>query len=142
MKLYLDNSVLNRPFDDQSVPNIRLETIATIFILDLIEKRVADIVSSEIVEYENRQNPFLERKKQINSILSFAHRYQEVDQKVKQRAQELEELKIDGIDSLHLACAEKAKVDYFITCDYDIIRKYKGSLKVINPLDFIKIYSE
>lgn len=142
MKLYLDNSVLNRPFDDQSGANIRLETIATVFILHLIEKKRANIVNSEAIEYENKQNPFFERKKQIFFILSLAHDYQEVNNKIKQRAKELEELKITGIDSLHLACAEKAKVDYFITCDYDIIRRYKGQIKVINPVDFIKIYSE
>lgn len=59
MKLYLDNSVLNRPFDDQSEANIRLETISTIFILDLIEKKKANIVNSEIIEYENNHNPFI-----------------------------------------------------------------------------------
>ncbi|GEM_PF-3769733 len=31
MKVYLDNSVLNRPFDDQSIPKIHLETIAIFF---------------------------------------------------------------------------------------------------------------
>ena len=53
---------------------------------------------------------------------------------------EIEKLGISPIDCLHLASAEAANVDYFITCDYDLIRKYKGSLKVINPIDFIKIF--
>lgn len=45
-----------------------------------------------------------------------------------------------AIDALHLAAAEAADVDFFITCDYNIIKKYKGNLKVIRPLDFLKLY--
>jgi len=37
MKVYLDNSVLNRPFDDQSYPKIKMEIVATILVFKLIE---------------------------------------------------------------------------------------------------------
>jgi predicted nucleic acid-binding protein len=140
MKIYLDNSVLNRPFDDQSIPKIRLETTATFFILELIEKRKIKLVNSSVIEYENFKNPFFERKIWISAYLSKASFYQKLNSKIKERAKEIEKLKIPPIDSLHLATAEAAKVDYFITSDYDVIRKYKGKLKVLDPISFIKIF--
>lgn len=140
MKVYLDNSVLNRPFDDQSVPMVRLETIATFFIFGLIEEKKIKLVNSSIIEYENSKNPLFERKIWISAYLSKATFYQTLNSKIKKKAMEIEKLKIPPIDSLHLASAEAARVDYFITCDYNIIRKYKGDLKVVNPIDFIKIF--
>jgi len=38
-KAYLDNSALNRPFDDQSVPNIRLEAVAALSVKDYTKLR-------------------------------------------------------------------------------------------------------
>jgi len=140
MKIYLDNSVLNRPFDDQSIPEIRLETVAIFFIFELIENRKIKLVNSSVIEYENSKNPFPERKIWISTYLSKATFYQKLNSKVKQRAKEINKLKLPPIDSLHLASAEAVRVDYFLTCDYDVIRKYKGELRVINPIDFIKIF--
>lgn len=52
MKLYLDVSSLNRPFDDQSQSRIRLEAEAVIFILEQIDMSVWSQVSSEIAILE------------------------------------------------------------------------------------------
>ena len=41
------------------------------------------------------------------------------------------------MDALHGACAEQAGVGYFLTCDDRVIRKYKGEMKVINPIGFV-----
>jgi len=60
--------------------------------------------------------------------------------KIKEKAKEIKKLGISPTDCLHLASAEVAKVDYFLTCDYDIIRKHKGKLKVLNPIDFIQLF--
>jgi predicted nucleic acid-binding protein len=32
---------------------------------------------------------------------------------------------ISGMDALHVACAEKAKVDFFVTCDDRLTSKLK-----------------
>lgn len=140
MKVYLDNSVLNRPFDDQSVPEIKLEATATFFILEMIEKKEIGLVNSSVIEYENSKNPFFGRKIWISTYLSKATFYQNLNLQIKERAKEIEKLRISAIDSLHLASAEFANIDYFITCDYDIIRKYRDNLKVIDPIDFVKIF--
>ena len=138
MRVYLDNCVLNRSFDDQSNLNVRLETLATLFILEFIEKKKIKLINSSVIEYENSKNPFLERKVWVLNYLSKAIFYQKLNLKIKKRAKQLEQLKIFPVDALHLASAEIAKTHYFITCDYDIIKKYQGSLEVVNPIEFIK----
>lgn len=142
MKIYLDNSVLNRPFDDQSLPKIRLETTAAVLIFELIESKKIKLVNSSVIEYENSKNPFFERKIWISVYLSRATLYQKLNQRIKKRAKEIEELKIAPIDSLHLASAEAAGVDYFVTCDYDITGRYKGKLKIMDPVDFIQFLKQ
>ena len=139
MKVYLDNSALNRPFDDQSFPIIRLETLAVIFILEFIESGDIKMVNSSVIEYENSKNPFLERKNWVLSCLLKAKVYQKLNEKIKTRAQGIEKFGIAAIDSLHLATAEVSTADYFITCDNEIIKRYKGFLRVNNPVDFIEI---
>jgi len=46
-----------------------------------------------------------------------------------------------GMDALHIACAQKAKVDFFITCDDNLLKKLKrfdnSGLKCYNIIDFI-----
>jgi predicted nucleic acid-binding protein len=60
---------------------------------------------------------------------------QTLNDSLASRAQEIEASGIKGLDALHLACAEILKVDYFVTCDDRIIRKYTGTVVVINPVE-------
>ncbi len=137
MKIYLDNSVLNRPFDDQSYPKIKIEIIATILVFKLIENNKLKLVNSQVIEYENSKNPFADRKDWINSYLSQASYYQKINLSIKKEAKRIQEYGIGAIDSLHLATAEFTGVDYFLICDMGIIKKYQGKIMVINPVDFI-----
>jgi hypothetical protein len=52
MRIYLDNSVLNRPFDDQGQPRIWFETVAFIQILTLIEANEVSLVWSSVIDFE------------------------------------------------------------------------------------------
>lgn len=142
MRVYLDNSTLNRPFDDQSFSKIRLEAMATFFVLELIEKKKVDLIDSSVVEYENSKNPFFERKIWVSVYLSKAKFFQEINPTIKKRAKEIGSLGISAIDSLHLASAEIAKADYFLTCDQRVIKKYKGPLMVADPIEFVKMFKE
>ncbi len=54
----------------------------------------------------------------------------------------LRELNFDDLDALHLAVAEGAKADYFLTCDDLIVKKAHGhegklKVKVMNLLKFV-----
>ena len=141
MNIYLDNSFLNRPFDNQDIETNRLETEILFFILKLIKEKNVILVNSSVIEYENSLNPFSERKVFVEEILSLAKIYQNLNEKIKKMAVFVEsETRIQPVDSLHIATAEFAKVDFFISCDYNLVVKYKGNLKVVAPLDFIKYY--
>jgi len=63
MLLYLDNSVLNRPFDDQRQPRIWLETLSFSLVLTLIEAGDAKLIRSPIHDLENSRNPFPVRRR-------------------------------------------------------------------------------
>ena len=97
-----------------------------------------DIVSSDVLLFENTKNSYNERKIFVNSVLQKAKVFQTINDKILKRAQEIEKYGIKGLDSLHLACAEELKVDYFITCDDKIVKKYNGKLKVKNPIEFMR----
>jgi len=143
MKLYLDNSFLNRPFDNPNVVQNRLEAEILFLILRLVRERKVILVNSAMIEYENSLNPFPERKAFIKEFLKNSKIYQNVDEEIYFEAKRIvKKFKIKPIDALHLATAIKAKVDYFITCDYNLVRKFKGKLKVITPLNFLREYEK
>ena len=141
-KLYLDLCVYNRPFDDQKQTRIALETNAFVYILDQIENAEYTALNSEILRYENSRDPDTGRRERVRSYLRLAKEYAKIDKKVISRAEYLRKLKFGDLDALHLAAAEGAKADYFLTCDDGIVKKaarHKGKLrvKVMSLLKFV-----
>lgn len=138
MKVYLDTSVYNRPFDDQTQPRIWLETLAFAVILQMVEVGDLELVTSSVLGYENSRNPFQLRRHWVARCLRLASVYCEVDEEIRERAQELERQGIKAIDALHVACAEAAGSEYFLTCDNRLVRRYHDDkLLVLNPVDFV-----
>lgn len=138
MRVYLDTSVLNRPFDDQSQVKIFLETQAFLLILTLIESQQIALVSSSILEYENSRNSRLERANAVNLWLSLSKTYQKLTPEIRLRAKALEEMGVKPLDALHIASAEASRSDYFLTCDKRLINRCQAlDLKVMNPTYFI-----
>ncbi len=60
---------------------------------------------------------------------------QTLNDDLAKRAVEIEALGVKGLDALHLACAERLKAAYFVTCDDRIIRKYTGMVNALNPVE-------
>lgn len=141
LKLYLDLCVYNRPFDDQRQERILIETIEFLLILSrAIDKKIT-LVNSFILEEENSRNPFMNRKDKIRDFLEVATEYIDYSTDIEKRAKELEKYGIMGMDALHIACAEKANVDFFVTCDDSLIRKAKSAsdllrVKIISLMEF------
>ena len=106
-----------------------------LLLFGLIEKRIISIVSSDVLVYENSRNPYAERQMFVTSVLRKARLIQTLNNSLAKRAQEIEVLGIKGLDALHLACAERLKVDYFVTCDDRMIQKYTGTIVVVNPVE-------
>lgn len=138
IRVYLDTSVYNRLFDDQTQPKIFLETQAAILILQMIESNLIELVNSSILEYENSRNPFPIKQQAMNRYLEMARVKKKVDNEIKERTEQLEQDGLKAIDALHVACAEATNTNYFITCDKRLINRYKSNLvRVVNPVDFI-----
>ncbi len=87
--------------------------------------------------FENNNNPYDERRLFVNLCLQKAKHVQPIHENLLIRAQEIEKEKIKGLDTLHLACAEELKVDYFLTCDDKILKRYNGIVKLQDPVDFV-----
>ena len=137
-RVYLDTSVYNRPFDDQTQPKVFLETQAVILILQMVEAKLIELVSSSVLEYENSRNPFIVNQQSMERYLQIATLRVLLNENIRGRAKQLEQQGIKAIDALHVACAEASQSDYFITCDKRLINRCQGlTLKAINPTDFI-----
>ena len=143
--IYVDTSVYNRPFDDQTQPRIWLETLAFSVILQMIENNLASLIHSAVVDYENSRNPDQMRRAWVRKVTAQATDYQRVDTDIRQRASILEKGGLKPLDALHVACGEAARADYFITCDDRLITRYQGlpqqtrNLTVCNPTEFVRM---
>ena len=140
LKVYLDTSVLNRIFDDQTQARIYLESISMQLIFLLVENETIEIVSSDALVYETQRNPYSDRRTFVELVLQQARHFQLITEEVLARSQQIEtSAKIKGVDALHIACAEAIEADYFIICDDQMIKKYSGTLAVKTPVEFVAI---
>lgn len=133
MRIYLDLCVYNRPFDDQRQPRIVIETMEFLFLLGKASSGEITVVNSFALENENADNPYIDRRDIIADILSSARESIDYDEALGKRAREIERLGIMGMDAIHIACAERAEAEIFITCDDLLVRKCemkKGKIKV------------
>jgi predicted nucleic acid-binding protein len=142
-KVYLDNCVLNRPFDDQSQERIRLETEAIILLLARLERKEWAWLSSRALEIEIEKMPDAEQQSRLRHMIEFASLKAEIGEKELERASELQKLGFVGFDAVHIACAEIGKADILLTTDDRMLklakrRAKKLRVKIENPLDWMK----
>lgn len=138
MRIYLDNCSFNRPFDAQSQLKIRLETEAKLYIQSEIINGRFELVWSYILEYENSENPYQERKETILIWKKIATINCGANAEIVELAEEFESIGVKSKDALHLACAIFSNCEYFITTDAKVLNKSIDGIKVTNPIDFIK----
>ena len=86
MKIYLDVCCLNRPFDDQTQDRIRLESEAVLLILKHIRLGNWVWISSEVVNFEVRQTPNVERRRRVELLTRYADRTVLIEGTVVKRA--------------------------------------------------------
>jgi predicted nucleic acid-binding protein len=139
VRLYLDNSVLNRPFDDQGQARIWLEKLAFAFVLSLVEFGEATLLRSPMHDLENERNGDPLRRAWVSRCLDMAtiNLSAPIPDAIRDRASLMEQQGLKAFDALHLAFAEALKADVFMTCDDKLIRRYSGGMKVQNPAVFI-----
>jgi predicted nucleic acid-binding protein len=139
LKIYLDNCCYNRPYDDQSQLRIELETKAKLHIQQQIIDNKLVLVSSVMVEFENNDNPYLDRKVIIKNFLNHASEYIDKSEEVLDIAREAGKKGIKTKDAAHLACAIHSKCDYLLTTDDRFLKHKDERICIINPIDFIKL---
>jgi predicted nucleic acid-binding protein len=142
MKVYLDTCSLQRPLDNKSQIRITLEAEAVLGIIGLCEAGQLELVSSDVLVFEVRQNPQVTRREFGLEVLSKASSWVKLDKQIEERAKELNGFGLKPLDALHLASAEAIKADYFCTCDDKILRKTKAisslNTKVLSPVELIE----
>lgn len=141
-KIYLDVCCLNRLYDEQTQRRIRLETEAVIMILSQCQLRIWKLITSDILDAEIRQTPDLVRLKKVEKLLSIAKIKVIANILIKNRAANLTELGFSSYDAAHLASAERAEADIFLTTDDRLLKKAQNfapeiNVKVDNPVQWL-----
>lgn len=138
-KLYLDVCTLCRPFDNQNLMRIRLETDAYYLILNNIQKQKYEMIVSPVHYREIEDISDVIEKVQILHLLTVYGKEPNFDlKKGRERADELLSLNFGIADAAHLSFAEQS-ADYLITCDDKFLKQSKRAnlkIEVINPIEF------
>ena len=118
MIIYLDNCCYNRPFDDQTQERIHLESEVILAVLKMGQMKQAVIAGSDILELEMRRMQDENKKRKVLDLYRVAGMHIQYTEKIKSRSAEIISVsKIRVFDSLHIASAEEAKADVFLTTD-------------------------
>ena len=141
-KIYLDTCCLNRPFDDQTQTRIRLETEAVLAIFSQIETDEWNWVGSDVLKDEVEQIPDTQKLSRVNLLLDFIDENIEIGESEIERARNLQKKGFQLFDALHIAFAESAKADVFLSTDDRLLKLAKRlsndlKIRVENPLVWV-----
>jgi len=141
MRIYLDNCAFNRPFDDQSAIRIRLEAEAKLYVQALIKVGSLELIWSYILDFENAQNPFTERRMAILHWKNLASTVVEESPALLETARQFLAVGIKPKDALHVAAAIIGKAEYFLSTDDRLLQKLSNhrSITAINPVHYIGV---
>src|SRR5882724_8677027 len=141
VKLYLDNSFLNRPFDDPLVGMNNNEGSVLFDIIRLAKEGKLQLVRSAMIGFENAVNDIAARKSFVESVMHLTATSQNLNDSIVRRAQTIvQHYHLQPLDAVHIASAEAAQVDFFIICDYTVLKRYQGTLPIVAPLQFAQHY--
>ena len=141
-KIYLDVCCLNRPFDNQTHPRIRLESEAVMTIIDWCQSGDWKMINSSAIIAELNQTPSIERLQNTKKLLAVAKIKVITSSSVEERAVELQKMGFSGYDATHIASAERSQADIFLTTDDRLIKKARKNSQSItvninNPVQWL-----
>jgi len=141
MKIYMDVCCLCRPFDDQAMGRIRLEVTAIQEIIRCCAIKEFTLVTSEAITEELSQIPDIRKRLRVEKIVSVAKEQVLIDDAIISRMKELIALGGDAMDSLHIACAERAGA-ILLTTDDGLVTFFKLhqniQVHIENPVTWLK----
>ena len=140
MIIYLDNCCFNRPFDDQTQLRIKIEAESKLKIQDEIRAGRIQLAWSYILDLENNNNPYAERKYQIREWKRLAAKNIDETPEVIDKANSLLRKGMRNLDSLHIACAICLQCEFFITTDDKVLKRNDlvEEIEIIDPFGFVK----
>jgi predicted nucleic acid-binding protein len=137
LKIYLDNCCFNRPYDDQTEPNVVVETLAKLYIQELVFKHELDLVWSYVLKFENSKNIFKAKRIAIANWENLSVQFIGKSEPVTNLAKDIMATGIKAFDSLHIACAITAHCDYILTVDKRMAKYRDERIIVCNPIEFL-----
>jgi len=121
--IYLDVCAISRPFDEQSLLRVKLETEAVNLILFKVKESRYNLLVSPVHEKEIEAIPDPFERIELQMLLDSMGKRITVDlNKTHARAEYLVTLGFGIADAAHVAFAEQAKAP-FISCDDRLVKK-------------------
>jgi predicted nucleic acid-binding protein len=108
-----------------------------VLILQLLEKGEAELIRSAFHILENNESRATDRREWVEACLNLASSVARTSAEMEHRAGLLAKSGLKVLDAAHLAAAESAAADFFVTCDDQLIRKYRGPLRALTPPELI-----
>jgi len=147
MRVYIDVCWLNRPLDDQSQARVRLEADAVEVVLQLCSDGAHTWVSSPVVDAEAARNPDPLRRGIVADLLRGADECAEIRAECEAFARVLASRGVSAMDALHLAAAERARCDVYLTTDDRLVRAASRcgealTVRVVNPVVWLMEITE
>ena len=145
MRIYLDNCCYGRPYDKQDSDKIISETKSIRFIRKEIENGNLELVTSYMLHFENNKRP---DENQRDEITKFIKSYRKIHIGIDNAENLLESVKkimstgIKRKDAYHVASAILANCDYFLSTDERLLKYHSDKLKLLNPIEFIKLLGD
>ncbi|MEQ8751925.1 MAG: hypothetical protein RID09_00210 [Coleofasciculus sp. G1-WW12-02] len=101
--------------------------------MERIRARQWQLIESEAIAVELGKMRNLEKKNYILELLELATVTQEINENIDLRSQQLEGLGFGLYDSFHLACAEAAQADIFLSTDDRLLKNPIRHQEALNP---------
>ena len=139
IRIYLDNCVYNRPFDDLTKIKISLEADAKRYIQRLVIEGKIELACSFVSRFENSRSPYPHNRKSIdaffvNAVVYIDHTY---GLAVRQRAEVIVKTGVKVRDAYHVACAIESKSRYFVTVDNRLLKYPTQDIVICNPIQLL-----
>lgn len=118
---------------------IRLETEAKLYLQAQIKSQHLELVWSYILEFENDNNPFKEKRLAIAQWEALSTVTVGESESLLVRAESFLNKGIKAKDALHVSCAITGNADYFVSTDDKLLNKLSGNkeIKAVNPIDIV-----
>jgi len=145
----LDTNVYCRPLDNQTEKRIRAESKAFMEIAENALQGEIEIVSSDYVKYEIEHiiNPFKRKDARGFERTLSSENITRSKQLITLAKELTSKCGLNSLDALHLSAACLGEVNFFLTCDDQILERKscieklatekKYRLKVRNPINYL-----